>query len=65
MGELVNRVSNNFKELEIFKGRYLRHIYDHKMEVAVNQRKIQKDTAKEIKNAGPLFNVQEYNKMRV
>ena len=33
MGDLVHRVSDNFKELDIFKGRYLRHIYVHKKEV--------------------------------
>ena len=38
VGDLLTRVSNNFKELEIFRGRYLKHIYDHKMEVEVNQR---------------------------
>ena len=40
MGDLVQRVSNNFKELEIFKGRYLRHIYVHKKEVDFYQREI-------------------------
>jgi len=65
MGELVGRVSENFEELEIFRGRYLRHIYDHKREVELNQKQIQRDCAKEIKNAGPLFTLQEYRKMRV
>lgn len=27
LGDEITRVSNNFKELEIFKGRFLRHIY--------------------------------------
>ena len=36
MGDLVDRVSSNFKELEIFRGRYLKHMFDHKMELEAN-----------------------------
>ena len=60
IGEEILRVAGNFKELDIFKGRFLRRIYEHKAEVEANDAEYQRDCAAEVKRNLPPFKIQEY-----
>ena len=59
IGETIVEVSKNFKELEFFKGRFLRHIYDHKRMIDKEFIIESNEAAKEFKNAPPIFSALE------
>ena len=62
IGETLIEVSKNFKELEFFKGRFLRHIYDHKRMIDREFVLESNEAAKEFKNAPPIFSALEQRK---
>ena len=62
IGETIVEVSKNFKELEFFKGRFLRHIYDHKRTIDKEFIIESNEAAKDFKNAPPIFSALEQRK---
>ena len=62
IGDTVIEISKNFKELEFFKGRFLRHIYDHKRMIDKEFILESNDAAHEFKNAPPIFSALEQRK---
>ena len=56
-------VSKSLKELDFFKGRFLRHIYDHKRTID-REFEIEKNIASEdFRNAPPIFSAHEQRKV--
>jgi hypothetical protein len=62
IGETLIEVSKNFKELDFFKGRYLRHIYDHKRMIDKEFIVESNEAALEFKHAPPIFSALEQRK---
>jgi hypothetical protein len=62
IGHTLVEVSRNFKELEFFKGRFLRHIYDHKRVIDKEFIVESNEAAQEFKNAPPIFSALEQRK---
>ena len=57
--ETIKEVSKSLKELEFFKGRFLRHIYNHKRMID-REFEIEKGVATEdFRNAPPIFSAME------
>jgi hypothetical protein len=59
IGDTLIEVSKNFKELEFFKGRFLRHIYDHKRMIDKEFIAESNEAAKDFRNAPPIFSALE------
>lgn len=62
IGDTIVEVSKNFKELEFFKGRFLRHIYDHKRTIDKEFVIESNEAARDFKNAPPIFSAHEQRK---
>ena len=62
-GQIITEVSHSFKELDFFRGRFLRHIYDHKRMID-KEWFIEQDIAtQDFKNAPPIFSAHEQRKV--
>jgi len=67
MNDYIDRlyhVNQNFKELEFFKGRFLRHIYEHKREIEHRQAEEAREVVIEVKNKPPENNQLEMRKIK-
>ena len=62
--EKLIHVNNNFKDLEFFKGRFLRHIYEHKREIEHRQAEETREVVQEVKNKPPENNQLEMRKIK-
>ena len=59
----VCEVSNNFNELEFFKGRFLKHIYLHQTAVGEEYQDESNNVAVEFRNAPPIFSALEQRRI--
>lgn len=62
-GQIINEVSHSFKELDFFRGRFLRHIYDHKRMIDKEWFVEQDIATQDFKNAPPIFSAHEQRKV--